>query len=443
MLHSGIYITGYFIRITYILRAGNGHCEFKEHQLDITSLRKEDIPLHLQAFLKKRNIISGKLTIGIARSRVLVKYLSVPSVDSAEIKGIIEHKLKDLFPYKLGELVFDEAVIEISPDGYSRVMIAAVPGNIVLREISLFEKAGLTPDRVELSAVSLFNQACKSRKDCSDLLLINLEDNFLDIVVVRNGKFNFSRGMELDCLGQEQKLAAEISRTIYVQKAKGVDFKKIILSGRGVDLKNLAFVFEKTFGIDVEIDKKICVTNGLVLGAVDKEFKIDLLPEEFKLQKTKAGRIKAFVYFITLFVLNISLVINIVFLRIREKQEYLNFLRFQILTIENRTALLQEKMLKLNVFKHYFGSDKFVLELLAELYRITPEGVYFTSLEVEDLLSKGALTLAGQAKDNKVILRFSSLIKDSPLFGEANVRYIKKNESASTGMVDFKIRSAF
>ena len=63
MKSSAIYITNNFIRFTQYKKIGS-----KEYQLDIASFKKEEVPLHLKAFLKKNKISTDNLTLYIYRN---------------------------------------------------------------------------------------------------------------------------------------------------------------------------------------------------------------------------------------------------------------------------------------------------------------------------------------------------------------------------------------
>ena len=191
MKNTGIYITDEFVRFAQ---------DNKEFQLKIASLSKQELPHQLKKFIKENKIICENLILGIPRNQITIRYLNLPSVDNKEIKRMVEYELNNLFPYRQDELIYDQVLIATNPEGYSQVMLVACKREVILDELSLLKQAGLTPDSISISTVSLYNQyrqLLKTKRDVDNCLLINLEDSFLDIIILRQGNLSFSRGVKL------------------------------------------------------------------------------------------------------------------------------------------------------------------------------------------------------------------------------------------------------
>ncbi|MFC1658449.1 pilus assembly protein PilM [Candidatus Omnitrophota bacterium] len=431
-----ISITNSFIRLSL--------ADGREYELNISGLKEAEIPLRLKDFLAKQKINQDNSVLLISRSQVSVKYMNFPSVDKTEIRNMIEFELDNLFPYKPEELVFDQAIIETTQDGYSRVMLVAVQKELIQKEISLLRQAGLLPESVQISTVSLFNQFLKKKKVEANYLLVNLEDNFLDIIVVHKQGLSFNRGVSLAQAEAATQLIKELKETIDRQQAKGSGISRIILSGRGIDINGLAQSIQRELSIAVETDAVTCVTRGAAAFAAKQNcLKINLLPSEFKTQRDRLKRRRYLLYFVTLLLLNTSLIANIIFLNARHKQQYLTFLKSEIEKIESQASLLQKKLRRTQILQGYRNSGKLSVGLLAEVYRVAPEGMRLTNLEIRGQPPTGTLVLAGQAGDSQAVLNFASKLKDSYLINQAEVNYITKKKSGLEEVVDFEIRSAF
>ncbi len=443
MKHTAIYKTGNFIRIAQAKTNKDNHRLFKEYQLNIASFKQEEIPHRLKAFLKENRLNHESLTLNIPRAQVSVRYLNFPSVNKKEIRKMAELEIKRLFPCKPEELVFDEAIVETKPDGYSGVMLVAVQREIILRELSLLKQAGVTPEAVSVSTISLFNQFCERKKDAGNYLLVNLEDNLADILVIQKHKLVFSRGIFFKPPEQEQRLIKGIKEIINLKMTRGIGIDRIIVSGRGVDLKGLALVLEQALEFRVDVDETPSVVRSACLSDKHNILNINLMPEEDKIQRNLSKKRRSILYLITLLLLNASLIANLLFLNIKDKEDYLYFLKTEIGKIERDAELLQEKIIRTRVLKSQLNSGKLSLGLLTELYRIAPPGVHLTSLEIRNQSFSGMFILAGQAEDAQAVLRFGSLIKDSALIKQADINYITKRQSKSGEVVEFEIRSTF
>jgi Tfp pilus assembly protein PilN len=111
-------------------------------------------------------------------------------------------------------------------------------------------------------------------------------------------------------------------------------------------------------------------------------------------------------------------------------------------------------MLKVEVLHNYLNSGKITLNILSELYRIAPDGLFLTSLAISANKPQGAMVLIGQAKgnqmvligqakDNQTVLKFANALKISGLITKADVNYITKRKVSAQEMVDFELKAAF
>ena len=396
----------------------------------------------LKSIAEKNRNVPESFTLAIPRHQASVRYLKLPSVDIQEIKKITELKLDKLLPYKPEELVFDVAITEKTSDGYAQVMVVAVPKEVISKQLALLKEAGIVPDAIEISTVSLYNQFIERNKSDLNHLLVHFEDDAIDILVINARKLAMSRGVKLEYPAQKDAILKTIIQTCDTQKAGGTKIDSIIVSGRGVDLENVAQSLHQALGYDITIDKDICVTKGLVVKSKDA-LRIDLLPHESKVQKTAAKKQKALLYVIALCVLNLALISNILFFKIRERETYLYLLKSEIKKLEQQASSVQTKLIKTQVVNGRSESVKRVLGLLSELYRVAPEGLYLTSLDITGKTGKNDITLTGQAGDSETVLKFTSLLKNSRLFAKADVNYITKNPSTAKAVVDFKIRAQY
>ena len=435
---TGIYITDKSIRVAQKLLGEQGAVEYKEYCFDISSLNREEAISRLKKFIEENQIATDEVSLAIPRNKVIIKSLNVPSTDAGEIKSIVGLKSKDLFPYRVDELIIDQAVMGVSPDGYSQVMIAAILKTNLREQLSLLEGAGIIPGEGFLSSLSLYNQVLSG--GVGNALVVNLEDDFLDIVVIENGKFNFSRGIHLQRADPQKQLIDELNQTVYLKKTEGLVFEKLILGGRGRDLNALAERLKSVFEVNIEVDNELSVSRSLVASGLKEQLSINLLPLEFKARKRKANRKTALLFFGALLLLNLSLIANIAYLKVREKRDYLKFLQSQIEVIKKESISLQEKKEKLDIFKKYAASGVRALEVLTELHRLAPKDISLNTLEIKEI---GTVVLVGSTKSNESVLQFSSLINESEFFKRAEVQHITKKGSGEKEVIEFEIKCSY
>ena len=429
---NSVYITDNFIR--FGLEA--------LPEIDIRSLSKEEVVEKLKALFKNNRNMSEHLVLGIPRTQVAVKYLTLPALNDQEIAKMTEYELNNLFPYKPDELIYDYTVINKGSDGYSQVMLVVAPKESILSRTRVLSLAGLTPESINLSTVSLFNQFTARERRPDDYLLINLDDAFMEMLLINEAKLSFSRGISLKGSREVKDLVKKVEENITIIRNKGGVINDIMLSGQGQELKDFARGLEEIMPSKVEIDDSLAVLKGLTQGTDSGVLKINLLPEELKIRRLKNKRKSANLLFISLLFLISSLCANIVFQKMKVRQEYLSFIKAQIQEISPQTYTLREKKLKTQIVKNSINSARLTLSLLAELYRVAPEEISLNTLAISQQKIPGVMVLTGQGRDSESVLRFANALKESAIIKSADVGNISRLKSAKEeGMVGFEIRA--
>ena len=429
---NSVYITDNFIR--FGLEA--------LPEINIRSLSKEEVVEKLKALFKNNRNMSEHLVLGIPRTQVAVKYLTLPALNDQEIAKMTEYELNNLFPYKPDELIYDYTVINKGSDGYSRVMLVVAPKESILSRTRALSLAGLVPESINLSTVSLFNQFTARERRPDDYLLINLDDAFMEMLLINEAKLSFSRGISLKGSREVKDLVKKVEENIIIIRNKGGVINAIILSGQGQELKDFARGLEEIMPSKVEIDDSLAVLNGLAPETDSGVLKINLLPEELKIRRLKNKRKSANLLFISLLFLISSLCANIVFQKMKVRQEYLSFIKAQIQEISPQTYTLREKKLKTQIVKNSINSARLALSLLAELYRVAPEEISLNTLAISQQKIPGVMVLTGQGRDSESVLRFANALKESAIIKSADVGNISRLKSAKEeGMVGFEIRA--
>jgi len=437
MKNTVVYITNNLIRFC---EAGESQDKTRAAEINISSLKKEEIYHAVRNLLKSNKIHPEYLILGIPRNQANIRYFSFPSHNDNEIRSMMEYDLSSRFAYKDDELVSDHAIIEKSANGFSRVILAAVPRDDILAKFSLLKHAGLVPDEAFLSTVSLFNQLSNQKKPAEKCLLVYFDDGFVEILYVNKGMLEFSRAINFNAK-ELDGLVKEIKRTFAVLNADGRIIEKAIIGGKSPAAKEFIELFKKAIEVKVEVDDSLDTLKGFVLESAP--LKLSLLPEEFKIRKVKEKRARSLVYLAILLFLNLSLIANIAFFKIKAKDEYLYAIKSEIKKIDARASDLQKKMVKARTLRSYINTGRMKLGLLAEIYRAAPEGVFLNSLDISGNKSQGSVVLIGQAQDSESVIKFTNNLKSSTFIDKTDVNYINKRKLPGQSAADFEIRASF
>lgn len=399
----GIYITDPLIRIG-LLNDADKQPVVKEYQATAANLK---------SILKANNIQPDRVILFIPRTIVSIRYLSIPAVSDAEIDQMVSFEKESSFPFKSDELIFGHAVLSKNKDGYSSVMLAAVQKDLIMQKISVLKSAGVVPDEISISSVSVFNQFRGANPSKKNALVVNKDDGFFDVLSIQDNIMRFSRAIP----------AADIENELQLT------------------VKTLQ---EKGQAADIDICRSsLSVVQGLLLSNKSGNLVLDLIPKELKERKIREERKRSLVYLVTLIALNLAIIANIVFMKAKAQDAYLRALNKEISKIEEKAQSVQKKMRKAQILLEHSASGRTILGILTELYRTAPAGVALSSLDISGKSPQGAVVLVGQAPSSETVLKYTNAMKAGKIIKKTDVNYITPRSVAAVQIVDFEIKANF
>lgn len=413
---------------------------YQEEKVKIDS--DKDISEIIKKFLFKNKLIKPeKVIIGIPRHLAIIKYLTLPSQDEEEIKRILGYEIINLFLYPPEDLIWDWKVIEKRADGYSELMLVAIQKKVIFKYISYIENIGLIPDRIMLSTFSLYNQILfKKQISSKKVLVVCLENNALEILAIDKGKLVFSRGISPV---QEDQLTEEIkvSVTSYQKEARFKVIDEIILVVDEENKKKILPKIEKVFASKPQVVDSVSLAKGFLLEDSKLKLNLDFLPSEIKSLKKLRKKKKEFVWLLSILFVLFSLLISILMVKIKKLEGYLNLLTENIKKIQPEVENLKIKELKINLINDYLISQISTLDILTELYRISPQGISFSRLILDR--ENASLVILGEADSFKNAFLFMDKLKKSPLIKKPKFRYISSRKLTEKEVVNFEVIASF
>jgi Tfp pilus assembly protein PilN len=413
---------------------------YQEEKIKIET--DKEISEVIKKFLSQNKLIKPqKIIIGLPRYLAMVKYLTLPSQDESEIKKILRYEITNLFLYRSEDLIWDWGIIEKRVDGYSELILIAIQKEIIFKYISYIKNIGLIPDRVILSTFSIYNQLlCDKRFGSKRELVVYLEDDTLEILVVDRGKIIFTRGTSPV---REERLTDEIKASIdsYQKETKFKAIDDIILVTDREKKEELSSEIEKVFTIQPQIVDSVSVVKGLFLKEVDLKLNLDFLPSEIKSLKRFKKRKRQFMWLFGILLALFSLVVSITMIRIGKLKDHSILLAKEIRKIQPKAEDLKIKELKINLINEYLASQISTLDILTELYQISPQDLFVSRLflDRENL----SLIISGEANSFKDVFLFMSRLEESKLIKNPKLRYTSLRKLTKKEVVSFEIVASF
>lgn len=163
----------------------------------------DKLVLLLRQVLKENHISKGDVNFSVESTEIIQREITLPQVSDKELRSMVPFEVETNFPVKMDEYCLEyQKLEELTEDGIKkiRLMVAAMPREMVESYFNLAKGLGLKPSGLKLQAGSiarLFNKS-KSINNIpldfySTLALIDLGQAKLGISFVSQGSLTFSR----------------------------------------------------------------------------------------------------------------------------------------------------------------------------------------------------------------------------------------------------------
>lgn len=414
------------------------------HEINIASLQDEEIAVALKSYFNENKNSYQNLVLVLSRSLVHLKFLALPANDEFEVRQMVGYELATLLPYQPEELVFDFAFTQKDESGYARIVLCAAERSMVSRYLNILKEAGLHPAVVTVSTIALSNLWRMKESTSGNCMLVYVDGATVELDYFKDGILQFSRGVTIKPVDAIAAIVRCVELTTLVLRDKGYAIDAIVLAGKGVPLQELSLAIEKALPYSIRVEETLGIEEDFLKDKGPLDIKINLLPQEVIIQKKSLWRKKTILQCLALLLLNAALIANLIFFQIKAKAQYLLLLQAEIKKVTPQASILQKKMLKLMMLQEHLKSSRGSLALLSELYRIAPDGLFLTSLDISYKKPQEVMLVAGQAKDADNVLQLANALKASRYFRKTDVSYItKKRATVQEQIVDFEIKCFF
>ncbi len=407
----------------------------------------------------------------IPRHLVTVRILEFPSINPVEIDNMVSLQVGKQTPYSKEGIVSAYTRIGSEREGYTKVMLVIARRSLIMERLDAMAGAGIEVNKVVMSTEGVFNWfnlACKDLVDWSkmqDVMLIDIDSNYSDIIVLRNDRLSFTRNifiganhlMDETDKWQDKFIDAVIrSMEVYRNEMKDMtEIGRIILAGTAINIKGLDDLLRKKCGIGVGVVDpyrnirikddgylssgdfrfvSICSLLGAAAGY--KNIDLDLTPDEVKLRRRMEERRKQVTIIGVLFAAIMMVLSLIVIVYLYNKNSYAAKLKEAVAATEPGTAdveLMRKRIALLRQRKDARGSS---LELLIEIYKNIPDDIYLTNVTIQE---RNSVELKGRATTMQSVVRFVDILESSPYFEKVKTLYSKTKKSREGEYTDFAV----
>lgn len=441
---------------------------------DIRGISQEELPKTIKSTISDFVIKNAQVIYVVPSNFVTTKNIEIPSVDPAEIKSIINLQAGRHTPYSREEIIIDYLNNGIFQRNYSKVLLIIVNRNIMIKQLNILEQAGLKVKKVLFVPEAIGNFYSKVLdKDtlASPVGIIDIGNHFSDFTVAYNQTVIACRSIPVGMIhlaseGQagQERLVSELKKSIEGYQSEEVEKlpSTYILTSDHVRLKDLQPVLKNVLQVNVKImpfidNLKVGQSVRKVLSDMGDEsfldviapvvvidrIKVDLLPEEVKLQRSieEQGRevLKSAILAVIIFVLIcVGFLIKIYF-----KSSFLSRLKNDYQQTAQEAEILGRISEKTSIVKDRLNNRLVGLEVMSELYRLIPEEIYLNNVILDE---NGTITIQGTSESMSRVFSLVGALEESGLFKsvKTNSTTAKKERGKDVAAFEltFKLESA-
>ena len=434
----------------------------------ISGLSDDDIAKVINASFSELRLKSYSIIDIIPSHLVITKNIEIPSVDPQEIREIINLQAGRHTPYSREDIIVGYIEIGTYKNSYTKILLVIVGRDIIKRQFEILHKAGLKLEMVLLASEGVawgVANMLKLKTEDLPVNVIHLDESFTDFVIVFRDKPIFIRSIPIGTqhLMREKELyqmkfVEELKSSLEAYQSEDIEKSPdtAVLTGAVEELPDLEKVLNEALYLptrripyfrNVSIPEDILKATSTLrrqssflsviasLFALD-EMKVDLIPEEIKLRKAleERGRdlIKTGILILTIFVLIFSLLISKVYFN----GAYLKKLDAKYQPLSRDAKDLENNFSKVSLIRNYLSGRGYSLEVLTDLYSVTPEDVELSDIRFD---AQGKFSIRGTAESMSTVFSFVDNMEKSKYFKEVKTKYTSKRKEGLKDLTDFEI----
>ena len=426
----------------------------------ISSQNADVIADEIKQIFQSLDPLPNKIQLNIPRYLVTARALEIPSIEDQEIDKIVKMELMKYIPYADENPIYGYKIVEKSEDGYSKILLVIAQSDTINNLLYILNKAGVRGlSLLSVSSETLFFWYILTRggDKKEKVMLVNLDLDHVDIDIVEDDKLVFTRGVSYGAKDSEEmgKIASEIMvsmNTYQKESRKTVD--RIILTGGNPETVNCKTILTGESNTVVEVidqtkdmpfdencglpEKDASFAELLGLCLKSEEISINLLPENAR-KEARLGFLKK--YFITaalLCTLFVMAAFGLLLKKLHDKDIYLAAINAELKSMDPKVAAARKIMKNISVIRKTMARKPLTIDLISEIYGITPEAISFNMLDLEN---EKSLTIRGEAQALNDVLKYRTILEDSRYFERVKVKYTNKRMVGSKEIAEFEINA--
>ncbi len=400
----------------------------------------------LADMIKQQKAAALPVLACLPRQAVTVRLLELPSTDPAEIDDMIELQAGKQTPYSLDQVLYDYRIVGGTRAGYTRILLAIVPRDILRLRFSVLEEAGLAVEQMTVSSEGLLNwylESVASGSGESVTALLDVDSEATDLCVMRADSLLFNRSIKsgseaLAESGDEaaERLARDVAQSLEAcrNELPGTVPERIVLTGAAAGASLVPALEAALEGIAVEtVDSAatasrwpagtdlqtapydgLSMTSLLGMAMGPEKVAMRFVPEPVRLRRellTRARVLSSLAALVMILLVSASLAGNLRLWRLKARFDTLDA---QIKNNAPAVAAVEQQREIVMLVNQRRDPAKAAFNVIAEVYRHLLPAVYVESFAFD--ANRAEITIEGVVEQRANIRELITSLESSELF---------------------------
>ena len=419
----------------------------------------------IKKFTEAQNLRQADIISVIPSRFGIYKNIEIPSIDTNEIKQIIDLQAGAHTPYPKNEIIIDYMHVSVFHERYTKILLVILKRDVVTKRYDVIKKAGFKADKAVLApefASKLFHELCPDRDNVLPIGIVHTDINSTDFTVIEKRKVSYIRsiasGMKDLAGGSEDGKMAfieELKKSLeaYQTSNIGEGPARIYFTG-GTDgmsdiIPDIGTAIEKEIEIlpydrlggttaaaanVTDGDPAISILSPIAPLLAESGAYLDLVPEDVRMRryikkKSRDATKMGILAIVALLLFCIALLTN-VFL----KSMYLNKLEGGYTKENKEVEKLGEVTDRTGMIKRFLGRKGKGLTAMSELFNSMPDEVYLSSI---DFKNSDTFTFTGTADSMSRVFSLVTSLEGNQFFKNVKVDFTKSRRQKNQEVADF------
>jgi len=193
-------------------------------------VRPDELIRQLSEKIKEEKITSRKVTISLSSGDIITREMAIPKMSRRDTLSFIKVNAKDLFPVDLEDYTL--GYVSMGLEENSKLLIIAIPNEIIIPYITITEKLGLVLKSINFSGFELYNLIdFELGRNSGTYAVIDLGSKNTNFIVVSNGMLMYNRVLKIGSDDITKAIAEKFKCTLTKAEKIKRDYNSVITEG--------------------------------------------------------------------------------------------------------------------------------------------------------------------------------------------------------------------